>query len=364
MFLLSSLKVGGSERKTVRLANAFAASNRQVAVAYLNPPESLLAQVDPAVAPLNLRRRGKFSISALRRLVRAIREANITTLVAVNLYPALYAVLARLVCRERPLRVVVSVNTTEFARLREKLQMLLYRYILQQADLVVFGAERQRRVWGASYGLDRTPDKTVVLHNGVDTSEFSRVRVAPAEISESGSRVMLGTVGEFRVEKAQVDLVRAVHELTVRGADVGAVIVGDGPERPEIEREIHRLGVDRRVRLVGEVQDVRPYLAVMDIFVLPSVAVETFSNAVLEAMAMACPVVVARVGGMDEMLQFGGGMMYAPGDVQSLCDLLMPLVTNAYARRKLGEEACRAVEEHFSFDRMLKDFKARVLGAD
>jgi glycosyltransferase involved in cell wall biosynthesis len=362
MFLLSSLKVGGSERKTVRLANAFAAGKRQVAIAYLSPPESLLVHVDPAVAPMNLRRRGKFSIKALRRLVRTIREANITTLVAVNLYPALYAVLARLVCRERPLRVVVSVNTTEFVSLKEKLQMLLYRHILQRADLVIFGAERQRRLWGARYGLDRTPDKTVVLHNGVDAAEFSRARVAPAATGGSGSRVMLGTVGAFRVEKAQVDLVRAVYELMVRGADVGAIIVGDGPERPKIEREIQRLGVDRRVRLVGEVQDVRPYLAIMDIFVLPSVAVETFSNAVLEAMAMSCPVVVARVGGMDEMLQFGGGMMYAPGDVQSLCDLLMPLVANAYARRKLGEEACKAVEGHFSFDRMVNDFKTRVLG--
>ncbi len=363
MFLLNSLKVGGSERKTVRLANALAVGNREVVVAYLRPPESLLSQVHPAVAPINLHRRGKFSIKALRRLAGTIRERNITALVAVNLYSALYAVLAGLLCKDQPLRVVVSVNTTEFATLKEKLQMLLYRHILRRADLVVFGAERQRRLWGARYGLDRTPEKTIVLHNGVDTSEFSRARVAPAALGEPAGRVMLGTVGAFRIEKAQVDLVRAVHELTARGVDVGAVIVGDGPERPAIEREIQRLGVDRRVHLVGEKQDVRPYLAVMDIFVLPSVAVETFSNAVLEAMAMSCPVLVARVGGMDEMLQFGGGMMYAPGNVKSLCDLLMPLVANAHARRELGEQACQAVEEHFSFNRMLSDFRTRVLGA-
>jgi glycosyltransferase involved in cell wall biosynthesis len=95
--------------------------------------------------------------------------------------------------------------------------------------------------------------------------------------------------------------------------------------------------------------------------VLPSVAVETFSNAALEAMAMSCPVVAARVGGMDEMLRFGGGMMYPPGDVQSLCNRLMPLVVNAHARRELGEQACQAVERHFSFDRMLNDFGERVL---
>jgi glycosyltransferase involved in cell wall biosynthesis len=363
MFLVNSLKVGGSERKTVRLANALAAGNRQVAIAYLSAPESLLPQVHPAVATMNLHRRGKFSINALRRLAKILKERNVSTLVAVNLYSALYGVLARQLCKDQPPRVVVSVNTTEFASLKERLQMLLYRHILRRADLVVFGAERQRRLWRARYDLDSAPDKTLVVYNGVDTTEFSRAGVAPPTLDEPAGRVVLGTVGAFRIEKAQIDLVRAVGQLTARGADVGAVIVGDGPQRLQIEREIRRLGVDRRVHLVGEARDVRPYLAAMDIFVLPSVAVETFSNAVLEAMAMSCPVLVARVGGMDEMLQFGGGMLYPPGDVGSLCDLLMPLVANAQARTELGEQARQAVEKHFSFGRMLSDFRERVLDA-
>jgi glycosyltransferase involved in cell wall biosynthesis len=363
MFLVNSLKVGGSERKTVRLANALAAGNRQVAIAYLSAPESLLAQVHPAVATVNLHRRGKFSINALRRLAKILKERNVSTLMTVNLYSALYGVTARQLCKDRLLRVVVSVNTTEFASLKERLQMLLYQHILRRADLVVFGAERQRRLWCARYGLDSAPDKTLVLYNGVDTAEFSRAGVAPATLDEPAGRVVLGTVGAFRIEKAQIDLVRAVGELTARGADVGAVIVGDGPQRLQIEGEIRRLGVDRRVQLVGEARDVRPFLAAMDIFVLPSVAVETFSNAVLEAMAMSCPVLVARVGGMDEMLQFGGGMLYPPGDVGSLCDLLMPLVVNAPARRELGEQARQAVDKHFSFGRMLSDFRERVLDA-
>lgn len=364
MFLVNSLRVGGSERKTVRLANALAADKREVVISYLSPPESLRSQVHPGVTSLNLHRRGKFSIKALRRLARAVRERNIHSLVAVNLYSALYAVLARWFCRDWPLRVVVSVNTTDFATGKERLQMLLYRHVLQHADLVIFGAERQRQLWCARYGLGRSPDKTMVLYNGVDTRFFSRASVAPATLGdEPAGAVMLGTVGALRLEKAQIDLVRAVHALVARNLDVGAVIVGDGPERPQLEREIRRLEVERRVRLIGEVQDVRPYLARMDIFVLPSVAVETFSNAVLEAMAMSCPVLVARVGGMDEMLQFGGGMSYPPGNVHALCALLTPLVGNAAARRQLGVQASAAVEQHFSFGRMLSDFRARVLDA-
>jgi glycosyltransferase involved in cell wall biosynthesis len=362
MFLVNSLRVGGSERKTVRLANALVAEELRVAVIYLNGPESLLSQLHPAVASMNLQRHGKFSLKALRRIAAIVRERSVDTLVAVNLYPALYAVLARQLCREGRLRVVVSVNTTDLGTLKERLQMILYRHVLHRADLVIFGAERQRTLWGSRYGLDRTPDRSTVLYNGIDTAVFSRANVSPAR-SDPAGRVVLGTVGAFRSEKAQVHLVRAVHEMVKRGFDVGAIIAGDGPQRPEIEREIRSLGVDRRVRLIGEVQDVRPCLALMDIFVLPSVAVETFSNAVLEAMAMSCPIVSARIGGMEEMLQFGGGVMYPPGDIDALCDLLVPLVANADTRRELGARARRAAEEHFSLGRMLRDFAERVLDA-
>jgi glycosyltransferase involved in cell wall biosynthesis len=363
MFLVNSLNVGGSERKTVRLANALADSTRRIVLAYLSQPESLLAQLHPAVVPVNLQRRGKFSIQALRRLAAIVRERNIDTLVAMNLYSALYAVLAGMLCKNQPLRVVVSVNTTEFATLKEELQMLIYRRVLRRADLVVFGAERQRQLWCSRYALGGPPEKFMVLYNGVDTVEFSRENVAPGERDRPMRRVMLGTVGALRIEKAQVDLVRAVHELTMRGVDVEALVVGDGEQRAQLECEIRRLDVARRVRLVGEARDVRPYLTMMDIFVLPSVAVETFSNAALEAMAMSCPVLAARVGGMDEMLRFGGGATYPSGDVKALCDLLMPLIMNTQVRREMGEQARQAVVEHFSFGRMLRDFGDRVLDA-
>jgi glycosyltransferase involved in cell wall biosynthesis len=360
MFLVSSLTMGGSERKSVRLANALAASNRQVAIAYLSPPESLLPQIHSAVATVNLQRRGKFSLSALRRLAAQLAERDSGTLIAMNLYSSLYAVIAA--ARRRPnIRVAVSVNVTEFVSRKEELQMHLYRHVLRRADVIVFGAEYQRELWRSRYGFDRSGNKSVVLYNGVDTAEFSRASIAPIAQGQAGGRVMLGTVGAFRPEKAQIDLVRAVHELTARGADVGALIVGDGSQRPQIEAEIQRLGVDRQVRLIGESQDVRPFLASMDIFVLPSVTPETFSNAVLEAMAMSLPVVVSQGGGMQEMLRFGGGISYPSGDVQALCDLLMPLVGSKAARTELGALAREAAEKHFSFSRMLSDFEERVL---
>ena len=93
----------------------------------------------------------------------------------------------------------------------------------------------------------------------------------------------------------------------------------------------------------------------MDVFVLPSLT-ETFSNAALEAMAMARPVGAARVGGMEEMLQFGGGFTYPPGDLKLLCDHLAGLFGNERELALLGEQARTAVLGHFSWSSMVDNY--------
>src|SRR5262249_56909692 len=82
------------------------------------------------------------------------------------------------------------------------------------------------------------------------------------------------------------------------------VIVGDGPLREKLQAQAHSLGVAHSVRFVGTVADVRPSLAAMDVFVLPSHA-EGMSNALMEAMAAARPVVATAVGGSNEAVVAG-----------------------------------------------------------
>lgn len=365
MFLLSSLSVGGSELKTIRLANALGNRVDDLLLAYLNPPDTLLKQVAPGITTIHLGRRGKFSMLALRALRRSIQARRIDVVIAVNLYPVLYAMLAKVGHTGCPFRVVASVNTTDFAGSWEHMQMLLYRHVLRRVDAVMFGANQQRQLWCSRYRLGIRRNSAVVLYNGVDTEHFSAARVDVATIGDwPASRRVLGTVGQLRVEKAHVHIVRVVRELVDHGYDVGAVIVGDGPERSRIEREIRLLGVDNRVQLVGEVTDVRPYLAAMDVFILPSIAVETFSNAALEAMAMARPIVASRLGGMEEMLQFGGGLTYPAGDVRALREHLIRLFSDPAQLTRLGNEARSVAKERFSWNHMLNAFTSFVLEAD
>ncbi len=350
LFLLNSLGVGGSEGKFVRLANALCGRGASVTLAYLNPPTPLLAAVDSRVAVVHLHRRGKFSIRALRALVGTIRSRGVQVVIAVNLYPALYVQLARRLLDSPRLRFLVSVNTTDVATRKLALAMPLYRSVLRRADEVIFGAESQRRLWRERYGIGGPGRGTRVIYNGVDADHFKPER------STARSRPVIGTVGRMRPEKAQLDLVQATAALRHQGLDVSALIVGDGSERAAIEREIARLGLERHVTLAGETSEVRPFLARMDVFVLTSTGIETFSNAALEAMACGIPVVSAAIGGMAELLAFGGGIAYPPGDVAKLTACLAQLLEDRERRARMSRAARRAVLEHFSWNDTLEQF--------
>jgi glycosyltransferase involved in cell wall biosynthesis len=369
LILLNSLTIGGSETKSVRMANALAERGSDVTVAYLNPPEQLLAEVSPLVRVVHLRRSGKFSLGALRRLMAAIRERENLVVLAVNLYPSLYATLARTLLGRDRFRLLVWVNTTEFQRRKDARRMAFYRRVLQRADTVIFGAEMQRRLWQQRYRIGtqnrRGGATTAVLYNGVDTDRFSApcadrgpAGTVPRPGALPATRYIIGTVGKMRPEKAHVDLVAATAALRAQGIDVGCVIVGDGSERPRVVEEIERHGLAGVVVLAGETRDVRPHLAQMDVFVLTSTSVETFSNAALEAMACAVPVVCSRLGGMEELISHGGGISYTPGDVPELTQILARLLCDDLERARLARAARHAAVEYFGWDRMVDRFVA------
>jgi glycosyltransferase involved in cell wall biosynthesis len=361
LFLLNSLTIGGSERKTVRLVNSLAAHQKRVVVAYLNGPHTLRANVDPGVAVHHLRRRGPFSAAACLRLRRLFRECRAHTVVCINLYPTIYALAARLAMGDRAPRVLVSINTTDFVSAREQRQMGLYRWLLRCTDGLIFGARVQRDAWYDRYGLRSDSRSDTVLYNGVDLEAFAP---SPSGMhAEPTSTLTLGTVGKLRVEKSHGDFIQAVRVLLDRGLDVRGVIVGDGPERGALEGRIAALRLGDRVRIVGEVDDVRGHLARMDVFVLTSTKVETFSNATLEAMAMGVPVVSSDIGGMAEMLERGGGLLYRPGDIEGLCAHLATLLGDHERRRFLGRRGSEVVRERFGWQTMVDAFEAYALPA-
>lgn len=363
IFVLNSLNVGGSERKIVRLVNALRRRGISAGIAYLNESSALRSSIDRGVPVWHLERRGKLSLRAALKLRHIVREARPAVVFSVNLYPVLYVSLATMGLPSGARRIGL-LNTTAPAK-RDEWRRSFYRPFLGRLDSIVFGCELQRAEW-VPYVRSTQTDSTVI-YNGVDTLHFFPVdeeeRIEGRErIGIAKGAFVIGSVGRLAPEKNQGALIDAVANLRANGIDAHLLIVGEGPERAALEHRARERDCSAHVTFAGVQNDVRPWLGMMDVFVLPSTNVETFSNAALEAMAMQKPAILSRIGGADEMIRHGvdGYVVDIELLSETLPTLLRRLHEDATLRDRLGRSARERVEQRFSMDAMIERFAALI----
>jgi glycosyltransferase involved in cell wall biosynthesis len=123
--------------------------------------------------------------------------------------------------------------------------------------------------------------------------------------------------------------------------------VGDGSLRGDLERQAAALGLADRVRFPGFQADPRPYLGLIDTFVLP-VPVGSMSIGLLEAMAMQRPVVITFGGQGEAVIDGVNGFCAEPRNPDAIATAVIRLLREPELRRQFGEAARRRVEDEFS----------------
>jgi glycosyltransferase involved in cell wall biosynthesis len=114
------------------------------------------------------------------------------------------------------------------------------------------------------------------------------------------------------------------------------------------------------VAITGYRQDVRPFIEACDVMVLCSHAVETFSIAALEAMALGKPLVLTRIGGAEEQVIPGtNGYLYEPGDIDALTAHLRQL-SDPERRNQMGTRGAQLVRERFTIGKMAQAFAQEI----
>ena len=361
LVMISSMLVGGAEKHAVSLVNGLDATCFRIGLCHLKSEGNLVREVDSARldSTFSLNVRGKLDWSAANELARRIDEQEIDVIICTNGYPLLYALIASRRAR-RPVRLVEVFHTTGLGQpFVSRLRMLLNRFMFRRCALVIYVSHKQREYWRAR-GLRVKRD--IVIQNGIDADHFTDRSTAQqkaatrAEFGFAPSDFVIGICAGLRPEKAHGDLLQALRRLRDSGVPAKVLMIGDGPRRGAIERQIAELELTGHAVIAGHRNDVRPYIACCDVMTLTSHLVETFSIAALESMALGKPMVLTRIGGAEEQIRHGtNGFLYERGDVAALAHLLRRL-TAATDRLSMGAVAARDVRERFTVQRMIERF--------
>jgi glycosyltransferase involved in cell wall biosynthesis len=252
-------------------------------------------------------------------------------------------------------RLLYTPHCFAFAARFGGTQRIVYRAVEQLAvprtGALVAVCDWERREADGLWGAD-----AVVRHIEYGVDACDGADPDPELVMFAGGEPLAGMVSVLRPQKDPLLAVRAAARLIDRGELPGRLaIVGNGPVEDEVRDEIERRGISDRVRWFPYRGDVGPYLAALDLFVLPS-AWEALPLSLLEAMSCGLPIVATAVGGTPEAVIDGvTGRLIDHGDEEGLAAALRELLADRGAREEMGRTGLEMYEARFRVERMLDE---------
>lgn len=238
-----------------------------------------------------------------------------------------------------------------------------YRYWLNRltsrwTDRVICVSETVARFVESDIGISQ--DKTVVIANGIEIANYqlepSKQKIL-VELGLPSEKIIIGTVARLDHVKRLDNLIHSILQMNDMN-DSMIVIVGDGPERTSLTNLIKELKLADRIRLVGQKDDVDSWISAFDIFVLSS-QWEGMPNVLLEAMAVAKPVVATRVGGVPEVVIAGEtGLLVPPDDPEAMAGAISVLISEPERAQRMGKAGRQRVIDHFDIKTTVKKTEA------
>jgi len=349
--MVPALLRGGAETQAMELINGIDSRYFEKYLLVFEKELDQLEKVDMDTVEFHhVIRKGKFDFSFVRKIAKIIDVNKIEVIHCTMQISLLFAWLACRLSKQKPELVVAIHTTININKKNEIIDQLLYRQLFRACKKLIFVCQTQKNYWLRKY--TELNGKSEVVYNGVDTEYFNPEKfvdeglLLKKELNIAGNSPVIVCIAGFRKEKAHGILLQAFSQLP---ANVHLVLAGDGLLRGEIELIINQLDLSNRVHLLGNVDDVRPVLSVADISVLASVAVETFSIAMLESMSMKVPFISSDIGGLAEAIVAGEtGDVVPVGDVELLKSTLNKYLLNKGKLKSMSENSRNRVEKMFS----------------
>jgi L-malate glycosyltransferase len=356
--VLHSLNVGGAEILAYRLAGQLGGQYRFV-FACLDEVGSLGAELRAQGMPIEALGRGTgLDMDCARRLAGFLRREKVDLIHAHQYTPFAYSLLAGWLRRRPP--VLFNEHGRFHPDHRSFKRVIFNRLMLRRRDRVIAVGQAVRKAVIDNEGI--SPRRIGVIHNGV---RLPVERAEPAvrlavrhELGVSEDEFLILLVARLDAIKDHATAIRALARVTATAPRTRLLIVGDGAERDQIQREIEARGLVRWVGMLGQRRDVDRLLGAADAILLTSLS-EGIPVTIIEAMGYGLPVVATDVGGVREVVENGRtGLLASAGGDEELAQAILRLVSDVPLRREMGQAGRRRAEALFTEDRMHRAYAA------
>ncbi|MGN6373398.1 MAG: glycosyltransferase [Solirubrobacteraceae bacterium] len=349
LMVIDSLRLGGAERVLATLSGYAPEAGFGFELLVLSPPDELRSVMEPGLkaAGVPIRYLGVRRLAdprALPRLVRAIRQSSCEVVHghledAATLVPPAARIAGRpAVCSFHH----IAVPLARRAAAKERLAVAA----ANTSARVVFVSRASLDSFARVYGGPQP--NWCVVENGVDLDAFNDVAAGmPADLALPSGAPVAAIVGALRGRKRHVDALSAWPHVLEQISDAHLLIVGDGPERSQLEDRARELGIGGRVVFAGTRTDVAQIVAASTILLLPSEH-EALPTTLIEAAACATPAIACDVDGVPEVVIDGETGLLVPVHAPSeLAHATVRLLQDGTLRRNMGERARQMARERF-----------------
>jgi glycosyltransferase involved in cell wall biosynthesis len=396
LFLINDLRMGGAERSFVNFVNHL--QRVRPAVVLIEPTGDLLGELNPELELFSLDGREPTSLLAAERqaVIPAVphtRRGRPRGQMLLEL-PGLLRKARRLarLARVTDCRVISTFlnRSNTIALLSKFLFAPSLRLVINvhevSGHVKTYFAPGERQLMSAfiRHGFPRA-ERVIAVSNSVRddlvrhfSTPVEQIAVVPNPIDLSGiRRASEETVPEVNSGQTSPLIVAAGRLVRIKGFDVllrafaklpellhaRLLIIGDGEERPALERLAAELKVANRVELVGTQVNPWKYMARADVIAVPS-RTEAFPNVIGEALALSIPVVATLCSeGVTEYLNGGRcGLLVPPDDASALAEALERVLTDAGLRRRLSRQGALRVEA-FDLPRVVQQYERLIADA-
>lgn len=347
-FTDSSMNIGGQELQALQQMQALKLRGFEIML-FCKPNSAMLYRANVlGINVVQIPFRNALHIPSFRFLLQFVRDKNPVAIICHGSHDALLSAfaswLANLLGGGRIL--VYRVKTFQHGYPLS----FAYNYLFTKTLTPSFYLRSKLLVNSAI-----NPHKIDVLYPGINFSDLSKLdEKLPDHVvawleSHPGPVMAHGAI--LRGEKGHSVILNALVDVKKKFPTIRYLIAGEGQERPFLEKEISRLGLEQNVYLVGILQKITPLLRVSTIAVLPSLT-EPLGMFQIEAQYMELPTIASYTGGIPEtIVNHETGLMVEPGNVDAWAEGICWVLENPVKAKQLGRQGKIFVRNKFSIER-------------